>query len=142
MPSSRIPKSSSVTASGAKRPLRGPKNDLRLKWEESDRIRRGDKAGDYQGGGSTGKGTSYTTRRGLNKDKSPTWVTESYNKRGKPLTDKRGMPTGGGSGRTVRESEVNAGVRSKPKPKQSMASKVASGGVTNYAKNYFKRNSK
>ena len=30
MPSSRIPKSSTVTASGARRPLRGPKNDQRL----------------------------------------------------------------------------------------------------------------
>ena len=112
MPSSRVPKSYSVTASGAKRPLRGSKNDVRLAADEREGIPSGSRGGTWEGGESFHTGRGYETTRKTYPDALSKKIKET----------------------TTRSSWASS---SAPTKTASYTSTVGS-----YAKNYFKRNSK
>jgi hypothetical protein len=112
MPSSRVPKSYSVTASGAKRPLRGSKNDVRLAADEREGIPSGSRGGTSEGG------TSYYTGRGYRTTSKTS--PDAFSKKIKKTTTRSTW------------ASISA-----PTKTSSHTSTVGS-----YAKNYFKKNSK
>ena len=99
-----MPKDYSVTASGAKRPLRGPSNDTRLAKEESFKSRY-NLQGQYEGGGSQSNGKTYKTKFVLDPQKSGKLVPLAKT----TVTDKKGK-TKASYGATVRRAETKAGV--------------------------------
>lgn len=112
MPSSRMPKSSTVTASGAKRPLRGSKNDVRLAADEREGIPSGSRGGTSEGA------TSYYTGRGYRKTSKTS--PDAFSK---TIKEKTTVKTWAGGGAPTKTSSYTSTVGS-------------------YAKNYFKKNSK
>ena len=112
MPSSRIPKTSSKTMSGAKRPLVSDKNDLRLKGARQETTQNF-----YVGDGTTASVTSIKGDKSLR-------LSRKYSTKGNP--------------KSSYASDYNS-ADAKKDQKSSNAGVKAMG---SYARNYFKNNSK